>query len=68
MELAPPAVRELPLLLKVEEAARLASLGRSTMFQLIAEGEIPAVRVGRAVRLRRTDLEDWISKRVGTAA
>ena len=59
---------EHPLLLRAEEAARLTSLGRSTIFKMLACGELPAVRVGRAVRVRRSDLEKWIDSRSGIAA
>ena len=64
----PTIAQERPLLLRAEEAAKLLSLGRSTVFQLLASGELPAVRVGRAVRVRRADVERWIEERVGKAA
>lgn len=51
---------ELPLLLKAEEAARLLNLGRSTLFAMLASGELRAVRRGRAVRVERAELDRWI--------
>ncbi len=48
------------LLLKAEEAARLLNLGRSTVFAMLASGELRAVRRGRAVRVERSELERWI--------
>ena len=58
-----------PLLLKAEEAARLLSLGRSKVFEMLATGELRRVRIGRSVRIRRTDLERWIEERgAGPAA
>lgn len=51
------------LLLRAEECARITSLGRSTIFNLIAAGQLPVVRVGRAVRVPRAGLEEWISQR-----
>ena len=56
----PTAATDLPLLLRAEEAAKLLSLGRSTVFQMLAAGELPAVRVGRAVRVPRAALERWV--------
>ncbi len=50
----------LPLLLKAEEAARMLSLGRSKVFEMLATGELPRVRIGRSVRIRRVDLEKWV--------
>ena len=54
---------EAPLLLRAEEAAKLLSLGRTTIFQMMASGELPCVRVGRAVRVPRTALERWVRER-----
>lgn len=45
-----------PLLLRVTEVARLMSLSRSTVYQLVAKGEIQVVRIGSAVRVPRTEL------------
>lgn len=56
-------VPELPLLLRAEEAARLLGLGRSTVFALLATGELPAVRVGRSVRVSRAALQHFIAAR-----
>ena len=54
---------EVPMLLRAEEAARLLSLGRSTVFAMLATGELPSVRIGRAVRVPRVALEAWIRAR-----
>jgi excisionase family DNA binding protein len=59
------AVAEPPLLLRAEEAARLLGLGRSTVFMLLAAGELPAVRIGRSVRVSRTAVERFIADREG---
>ena len=53
---APPA-SSATLLLRVTEAARLLGVSRSTLYQLIAKGEIPVVRLGRSVRVVRQELE-----------
>jgi excisionase family DNA binding protein len=47
-------------LLRVEEAARLLRIGRSKLYQLLARGELPVVRIGRSVRIPRRALEEWI--------
>ena len=48
------------LLLRVAEAAELASVGRTTAYQLIASGEWPVVRVGSAVRVPLAGLRAWV--------
>ena len=40
-----------PALMKVEDAARFLSLGRSKTYALIAAGVIPVVRIGRCTRV-----------------
>jgi len=59
---APPAGRQPdePLLLRISEAARLLTVSRSTMYQLVARGEVPAVRIGRSVRVSRRELERMV--------
>ncbi len=52
-----------PMLLRASEVGTLLGLGRSTIFELLAAGELPAVRIGRAVRVPRQALEDWVRQR-----
>jgi len=33
-----------------------------TIYRLIKSGELPAVRIGRRWRFRRSDLDDWIER------
>lgn len=46
-----------PILLRGQEAARLLSVSRSTVYQLIAAGEVPVVRLGGMVRVPRRALD-----------
>jgi excisionase family DNA binding protein len=54
---ASPAAPEAPLLLTVTRAAELLGVSRSTLYQLVAAGRVPVVRLGRAVRVPRRELE-----------
>jgi excisionase family DNA binding protein len=56
------------LLVRVEEAARLLGLGRSKTYELLASGELPAVRIGRARRISIASLEGWVSRKVAEQA
>ncbi len=47
-------------LLTVDETARLLKVTQITVRRFIAEGRLPAVRVGRAVRVRREALDQLI--------
>ena len=50
------------LLYRVDEAAKLCSLGRSKMYQLVMAGEVPSVRIGRAVRIPAGSLTQWVAR------
>jgi excisionase family DNA binding protein len=54
-------------LLRIEEAARVLSLGRSKTYQLVMEGAIPSVHIGRSRRIPSAALERWIDQRTAEA-
>jgi excisionase family DNA binding protein len=64
-EIAPqPEISGAPLMLRVEEAAKLSGLGRTKFLELLYAGEVPGVaRFGRAVRVNRRMLEQWLDER-----
>ncbi len=47
--------------LKVPEVAKVLRIARSRAYDLVADGTIPAVRIGRSVRVSRRDLERWLT-------
>ncbi|NTU81346.1 MAG: helix-turn-helix domain-containing protein [Chloroflexales bacterium] len=49
-----------PLLIRIDEAARLLSLGRSTVYELVYKGELPVVKCGNARRIPLAALHAWI--------
>jgi excisionase family DNA binding protein len=48
------------LLLRVEEAAERLGIARTLMYQLVREGQVESVRVGRLRRIPVQCLEDYI--------
>ncbi len=44
------------------EAQTLSGLGRTTLWKLLNSGEIKAARVGRAIRLNRRSLEEYLER------
>jgi len=48
-------------LLRIEDIAERLAVSRSMAWKLIAYGQIPSVRIGRAVRVRPADLEAYIT-------
>jgi excisionase family DNA binding protein len=55
------------LLLTVEEAARVLSINRSTVYDLLARGELASVSIGRRRLISRQALGNFIdwSERIG---
>ncbi len=49
--------------LKVPEVAEMLQIARSRAYELVGEGEIPSVRIGRSVRVNRRELEKWLEER-----
>ena len=43
-----------------EEAQRLTSLGRTTLWRICSSGYVKSARVGRAVRINRRSLEEFM--------
>lgn len=54
--------------LKVPEVAAVLRIARSRAYELVAEGEIPSVRIGRSVRVSRRELEQWLDGRRQSSA
>jgi excisionase family DNA binding protein len=48
--------------LKVPEVAEVLRIARSRAYELVAEGEIPSIRIGRSVRVSRSELERWLQE------
>lgn len=49
-----------PALIRIDEAARYLSVGRSTLYELIARGDVPTIHIGRAVRVPTEALKDYV--------
>jgi excisionase family DNA binding protein len=50
-------------LLTVNEVADLLRVSRMTVYRLIKEGSLKALRVGRNYRLREDDVDEYLRKR-----
>ena len=50
-------------LLTVNEVADLLRVSRMTVYRLIREGDMAALRVGRSYRLREDDVNSYLSQR-----
>lgn len=48
-------------LISISEFQEMCRISRSTVYRLIERGEIERVNIGRAVRLRRDDVDKWMN-------
>lgn len=50
-------------LAKPADIMQYTGLSKTTVYALIASGELPAIRIGRSVRVKWEDLETYIESR-----
>ena len=48
--------------LTLREMQEMLSIGRTKAWQLVASGEVPAVKIGRSVGVSRRELERWLEE------
>jgi excisionase family DNA binding protein len=50
------------ILISPDEGCIALGVGRSTMFKMLASGEIPSIKVGRLRRIPVESLQEWARK------
>lgn len=50
-------------LMTIPEAAQFLRLSRAQVYAMAQRGELPCVRLGRSVRVRRDRLADWLDRK-----
>ena len=55
-----PASFDLDHLLSIAEAQRVLGVGRTTIYRLIGEGQLPAVKVGRRTLISESQVQHFI--------
>lgn len=48
--------------ISVAQMQKLIGIGRTKAYELIATGEIPAVKIGRVLRVNRRQLDKWLEQ------
>jgi excisionase family DNA binding protein len=62
MTAVPPADPHSPLAVPVNDGARMSGLGRSFLYELMAAGELPFVRIGKRRLLLVSDLAGLLQR------
>lgn len=66
--LATSSTSELEAFLTTEEVLGYLKVTPRTIYRLIRAGELPAIRIGRQWRFRRTDLDEWLDRQRATVS
>ena len=51
------------LLLKPAEVTEVLGIGRSRIYEMLATGELPSIRIGRCIRIPAGALREWVADR-----
>lgn len=57
---APPPAE--PICVKVNDAARMIGVGRTKLYELIASGEIEAIKLGKSTRIMTVSLHELVRR------
>ena len=50
-------------LLSIHEVCEVLGMGKSWTYRRLKSGEIPSIKLGRAIKVRREDLEEYLQSR-----
>lgn len=53
-----------PMLVNAPQAAKILSIGRTALYQLIWDGELTPIHIGRSVRFSVDQLESFVQRRL----
>ncbi len=48
--------------LSLKDMERMLGIGSTKAYELVTSGEVPAVRIGRSIRISKTELEAWLER------
>jgi excisionase family DNA binding protein len=51
-----------PELISLNELQEILAIGRTKAYALVSSGELPAVRIGRIIRVDMRDVTDWLEQ------
>lgn len=54
-----------PIAVSPDEAARLAGIGRTTLYAALAKGDLPSIKIGTRRLIRVDAIRDWLGRNEG---
>jgi excisionase family DNA binding protein len=64
----PAITPEMKVLISVEEAAAMLSLGRTLVYQLVMRGELRSIKIGSTRRVIASSLQEYIGRQIARAS
>ncbi len=57
-------VDQLDPILTIRETAEYLKLSKSKVYLMVQQGEIPHLKMGKSVRIRMSDLQEWLEQKL----
>ena len=54
-----------PIAVSPDEAARLAGIGRTTLYAALAKGDLPSIKIGTRRLVRVDAISEWLARYEG---
>lgn len=51
-----------PIAVSPDEAARIAGIGRTTLYAALAKGDLPSIKIGTRRLIRVDAIRDWLAR------
>ena len=48
--------------ISLNQLQKILGIGRTKAYDLVTSGDLPAVRIGRIIRVDKRDLTDWLKR------
>jgi excisionase family DNA binding protein len=48
--------------ISLNQLQEILGIGRTKAYDLVTSGDLPAVRIGRSIRVDKRDLSDWLGR------
>lgn len=61
-DLNEPTPKHAPIAVSPDEAARLAGIGRTTLYAALAKGDLPSIKIGTRRLVRVDAIHEWLAR------
>ncbi|ATG34591.1 DNA binding domain, excisionase family [Phaeobacter piscinae] len=61
-DLNEPTPKLAPIAVSPDEAARLACIGRTTLYAALAKGDLPSIKIGTRRLVRVDAIREWLAR------